>query len=332
MLRIIQSKTSRHQRDRLAAEPGPAAKTGMLECAPFPRPPRRFSPVHTRILDGNAIARELREGLIRRVAALAASGVRPGLAVVQVGHHAASKVYLRNKIKACGEAGVHSEHIELPEAAGEAALLGRIRILNNDARVHGILVQLPLPQRYSVNRVLETIAPAKDVDGFHPTNVGLLAVGNPRFVPCTPLGVMKLLEREGIAPEGRHAVVVGRSNIVGKPMALLLLQKGATVTICNSKTPDLGAMTRQADILVAAAGRPRLVTAGMVKSGAVVIDVGINRLPDGKLAGDVDFQSVLGIASCITPVPGGVGPMTIAMLLENTVMSAERFAAARERA
>jgi len=288
--------------------------------------------VHTRILDGNAIARELREGLIRRVAALAASGVRPGLAVVQVGDHAASKVYLQNKIKACGEAGLHSEHIELPEAAGESALLGRIRILNNDVRVHGILVQLPLPQGYSVDRVIETITPAKDVDGFHPTNMGLLAVGNPRFVPCTPLGVMKLLEREGIVPEGRHVVVVGRSNIVGKPMALLLLQKGATVTICNSRTPDLGAMTRQADILVAAAGRPKLVTAGMVKPGAAVIDIGINRLPDGKLVGDVDFQGVLGIASCITPVPGGVGPMTIAMLLENTVMSAERSAAASERA
>ncbi len=288
--------------------------------------------MHTRILDGNAIARELREGLIRRVAALAASGVRPGLAVVQVGDHAASKVYLQNKIKACGEAGLHSEHIELPEAAGESALLGRVRILNNDARVHGILVQLPLPQGYSVDRVIETITPAKDVDGFHPTNMGLLAVGNPRFVPCTPLGVMKLLEREGIVPEGRHVVVVGRSNIVGKPMALLLLQKGATVTICNSRTPDLGAMTRQADILVAAAGRPKLVTAGMVKPGAAVIDIGINRLPDGKLVGDVDFQGVLGIASCITPVPGGVGPMTIAMLLENTVMSAERSAAASERA
>ena len=225
--------------------------------------------MHTRILDGNATARELREGLIRRVAALAARGVRPGLAVVQVGDHAASKVYLQNKIKACGEAGLHSEHIELPEAAGESALLGRIRILNNDVRVHGILVQLPLPQGYSVDRVIETISPAKDVDGFHPTNMGLLAIGNPRFVPCTPLGVMKLLEREGIVPEGRHAVVVGRSNIVGKPMALLLLQKGATVTICNSRTPDLGAMTRQGDILVAAAGRSKLVTAGMVKPGAL---------------------------------------------------------------
>jgi methylenetetrahydrofolate dehydrogenase (NADP+)/methenyltetrahydrofolate cyclohydrolase len=288
--------------------------------------------VHTRILDGNAIARELREELIRRVAVLAASGVRPGLAVVQVGHHAISKVYLQNKIKACREAGLHSEHIELPEAAGEMALLGCIRILNNDARIHGILVQLPLPRGFSVDRVLETITPAKDVDGFHPTNMGLLAVGNPRFVPCTPLGVMKLLEHEETELEGRHAVVVGRSNIVGKPMALLLLHKGATVTICNSRTPNLGGMTRQADILVAAAGRPKLVTAGMVKPGAVVIDVGINRLPDGRLAGDVDFQGVLGIASCITPVPGGVGPMTIAMLLENTVLSAERSAAARERA
>jgi methylenetetrahydrofolate dehydrogenase (NADP+)/methenyltetrahydrofolate cyclohydrolase len=296
----------------------------------FPAFATSLFPVHTRTLDGNAIARELRGGLTERVATLAATGVRPGLAVVQVGHHAASKVYLRNKIKACGEAGLHCEHIELPEAAGESALLERIRILNNDAGVHGILVQLPLPRGYSVDRVLETIAPAKDVDGFHPTNMGLLVLGNPRFVPCTPLGVMKLLEREGIALEGRHAVVVGRSNIVGKPMALLLLQKGATVTICNSRTPDLGAMTRQADVLVAAAGRPRLVTAGMVKPGAVVIDVGINRLPDGKLVGDVDFQGVLGIASCITPVPGGVGPMTIAMLLENTVMSAERSAAARE--
>src|SRR6266446_4583060 len=200
---------------------------------------------------------------------------------------------------------------------------GRIRILNNDSRVHGILVQLPLPQGYSVDRVIETITPAKDVDGFHPTNMGLLAIGNPRFVPCTPLGVMRLLEHEGIALEGRHAVVVGRSNIAGKPMALLLLQKGATVTICNSRTPDLGAMTRQGDILV---------TAGMVKPGAAVIDIGISRLPDGKLAGDVDFQGVLGIASCITPVPGGVGPMTIAMLLENTVMSAERSAAASEKA
>ena len=281
--------------------------------------------MQTRIIDGNAIARELRVGLIRRVAALAAVGVRPGLAVLQVGNHPASKIYVRNKMKACGEAGLYSEHIELPADADESTLLGRIRMLNDDARIHGILVQLPLPLRFAAERVLETIAPAKDVDGFHPTNMGLLAAGNPRFVPCTPLGVMKILEREGVDPQGRHAVVIGRSNIVGKPAALLLLQKGATVTICNSRTPDLRAMSLQADILVVAAGKPKLVTGGMVKPGAVVIDVGINRLADGKLAGDVDFQGVLGTASCITPVPGGVGPMTIAMLLENTVVSAERF-------
>ena len=288
--------------------------------------------MQTRTIDGNAIARELRVGLIGRVAALAARGVRPGLAVLQVGNHPASRIYVRNKIRACGEAGLYSEHIELAADADESMLLARIRILNNDSRIHGILVQLPLPPGLSAERVLEALAPAKDVDGFHPTNMGLLAVGNPRFVPCTPLGVMKLIEHEEIGVQGRHAVVVGRSNIVGKPVALLLLQKGATVTICNSRTPDLGAMTSQADILVVAAGRPRLVTAGMVKPGAVVIDVGINRLADGKLAGDVDFQSVLGTASCITPVPGGVGPMTIAMLLENTVMSAERASAARSSA
>jgi len=288
--------------------------------------------MQTRTIDGNAIARELRVGLIRRVAALAAGGVRPGLAVIQVGNHPASTVYVRNKIKACGEAGLYSEHIELPAGADESTLLGRIRILNNDTRIHGILVQLPLPPGLSAERVLEALAPAKDIDGFHPTNIGLLAIGNPRFVPCTPLGVMKLIEHEEIAVQGRHAVVVGRSNIVGKPMALLLVQKGATVTICNSRTPDLGAMTSQADILVVAAGKPKLVTAGMVKPGAVVIDVGINRLADGKLIGDVDFQNVLGTASCITPVPGGVGPMTIAMLLENTVMSAERASAARSSA
>jgi len=283
--------------------------------------------MQTRIIDGNAIARELRVGLIRRVAALAARGVRPGLAVLQVGNHPASKIYVRNKMKACGEVGLYSEHIELPADADESTLLERIRTLNRDSRIHGILVQLPLPTGLSAERVLDALAPAKDVDGFHPINMGLLAAGSPRFVPCTPLGVMKLIEHEEIGVQGRHAVVVGRSNIVGKPVALLLLQKGATVTICNSRTPDLGAMTSQADILVVAAGRPRLVTAGMVKPGAVVIDVGINRLADGRLAGDVDFQSVLGTASCITPVPGGVGPMTIAMLLENTVMSAERASA-----
>ena len=292
----------------------------------FPCRPRRSFFVQTRTIDGQAIAREFREGLMRRVGTLASKGVRPGLAVVQVGNHPASKVYVRNKIRACSEVGLHSEHIELPGNTDEEALLERIRGLNNDARIHGILVQLPLPPGFSVDRVQETIAPEKDVDGFHPINVGLLAIGRPRFVPCTPLGVMKLLEHEKIDPDGRHAVVVGRSNIVGKPMALLLLQKGATVTICNSRTPDLGEMTRQADILVVAAGKPLLVTSGMVKQGAVVIDVGINRLADGKLSGDVDFQSVWGTAARISPVPGGVGPMTIAMLIENTLLAAERVA------
>ena len=292
----------------------------------FPCRSRRSSLVHTRTIDGQAIAREFREGLMRRVGALASKGVRPGLAVVQVGNHPASKVYVRNKIRACSEVGLLSEHIELPGNTDEAALLERIRSLNGDARIHGVLVQLPLPPGFSVDRVQETIAPEKDVDGFHPINVGLLAIGRPRFAPCTPLGVVKLLEHEKINPEGQHAVVVGRSNIVGKPMALLLLQRGATVTICNSRTPDLGEMTRQADILVVAAGKPMLVTSGMVKEGAVVIDVGINRLADGKLSGDVDFQSIWGTASRISPVPGGVGPMTIAMLIENTLLAAERVA------
>jgi methylenetetrahydrofolate dehydrogenase (NADP+)/methenyltetrahydrofolate cyclohydrolase len=256
--------------------------------------------------------------------------MRPGLAVIRVGNHPASGVYVRNKISACGEAGIYSQDIQLPEATDESTLLKQIGLLNNDSRIHGILVQLPLPQGFSAERVIEAVSPLKDVDGLHPMNVGLLAIGHPRFVPCTPLGIMKLLDHEGVSVEGRRAVVIGRSNIVGKPMALLLLQKGATVIICNSKTPDLGSMTRQAEILIAAAGRPRLVTADMVMPGAVIIDVGINRLADGKLAGDVDFQSVIGTAGRVTPVPGGVGPMTIAMLLENTIASAERaFAAVR---
>jgi methylenetetrahydrofolate dehydrogenase (NADP+)/methenyltetrahydrofolate cyclohydrolase len=288
--------------------------------------------MQTRIIDGNAIARELRAGLLKRAATLAARGVRAGLAVIRVGNHAASSVYVRNKVTACGEVGIYSQDIHLPDTTDQASLLRQIGTLNDDPRIHGILVQLPLPPGLLAERVLEAISPLKDVDGFHPTNVGLLAIGHPRFVPCTPLGVMKLLEHEGIGLEGRRAVVVGRSNIVGKPMALLLLQNGATVTICNSKTPDLGSMTREADILVVAAGKPRLVTAGMVKRGAVVIDVGINRLADGKLAGDVDFQGLLGTASRITPVPGGVGPMTITMLLENTIASAERALAASQGA
>jgi methylenetetrahydrofolate dehydrogenase (NADP+)/methenyltetrahydrofolate cyclohydrolase len=288
--------------------------------------------MQTRIIDGSAIARELRAGLLKRAAALATRGARAGLAVIRVGNHPASSIYVRNKVKACSEAGIDSQDIQLPDTTDEASLLGQIRSLNDDPRIHGVLVQLPLPPGLSSERVFEAISPLKDVDGFHPTNVGLLAIGHPRFVPCTPFGVMKLLEHEGISAEGRHAVVVGRSNIVGKPMALLLLQSGATVTICHSKTPDLGSMTREAEILVVAAGRPKLITAGMVKPGAVVVDVGINRLADGKLVGDVDFQSLLGTASRITPVPGGVGPMTITMLLENTIASAERALAASRSA
>jgi methylenetetrahydrofolate dehydrogenase (NADP+) / methenyltetrahydrofolate cyclohydrolase len=279
--------------------------------------------MQTRVVDGVSIARELREVLGRRVAALAKIGVRPGVSVIRVGDDPASKIYVRNKIRACGEAGIYSENVELPANVAEPTLLERIRALNDDPRIHGVLVQLPLPRGISAEQVVEAVAPTKDVDGFHPSNMGLLAAGRPRFVPCTPLGVMKILGHEGIGAEGQHAVVVGRSNIVGKPMALLLVQAGATVTICNSRTPDLGAMTRQADILVVAAGRPGLVNGGMIKPGAVVIDVGINRLADGRLAGDVDFQAMIGTASLITPVPGGVGPMTIAMLLENTVAAAE---------
>jgi len=291
---------------------------------------RNMRSMDTRIIDGNAIAREVRGELRSRVEALKSAGVVPGLAVVLVGENPASRVYVRNKGRACADIGLYSEQHDLPASATEAEILERLRQLNADPRIHGILVQLPLPAAIASERVLHAIAPEKDVDGFHPFNVGLLATGQPRFAPCTPAGVMKMLDHEGIAPEGKHAVIVGRSNIVGKPMAMLLLQKSATVTICHSKTQDLGAMTRQADILVVAIGRAKAITGDMVKEGAVVIDVGINRLPQeqgGKLAGDVDFESVLGRASRLTPVPGGVGPMTIAMLLVNTVTAAERSAA-----
>jgi len=283
--------------------------------------------VQTHIIDGNAIARKVRGELQHRVQALRAAGVTPGLAVVLVGENPASRVYVRNKGRACADVGLYSEQHDMPGTSTEAEVLEQVRRLNADPRIHGILVQLPLPAHISGERVLHAIAPEKDVDGFHPLNVGLLATGHPLFAPCTPAGVMAMLDREGIEAQGRHAVVVGRSNIVGKPMALLLLQRNATVTICHSKTRDLGEVTRQADILVVAIGRAKAVNGDMVKPGAVVIDVGINRLPDGKLAGDVDFQSVLGRASHLTPVPGGVGPMTIAMLLVNTVTAAERATA-----
>jgi methylenetetrahydrofolate dehydrogenase (NADP+)/methenyltetrahydrofolate cyclohydrolase len=274
------------------------------------------------ILDGKSLAAATRAALKRKVEALVQRGVRPGLTVIIAGDDPASKVYVRNKTLAAKEIGVRSELIELPGSVTEQALLAHVEKLNDNPEVHGILVQLPLPRHIDSARVLETIAPAKDVDGFHEANLGALMAGRPGVVPCTPLGCMRLIEHAGMKIAGRHAVVIGRSNIVGKPVAMLLLQKDATVTICHSKTPSIEAITRQADILVAAVGRAKLVHAGMVKPGACVIDVGINRLPDGKLAGDVDYDSVKEVAGWITPVPGGVGPMTIAMLLENCLNAA----------
>ncbi len=279
--------------------------------------------VPTRVIDGKALSARLRGAFAERVARLAASGIRPGLAAIEVGENPASRVYVRNKIRACEEIGLHSAHLALPASIPQDELLARIARLNADPAIHGILVQLPLPPQIVAARVLGAVAPAKDVDCFHPENVGLLAAGTARFAPCTPAGVMAMLEAESVNPWAKHAVVVGASNIVGKPLALLLLQKGATVTICNSKTPDLAAHTARADILAVAVGRPKLVTGRMVKPGAAVIDVGINRLPDGKLAGDCDFQSLLGVAGVATPVPGGVGPMTITLLLANTIRAAE---------
>ncbi len=276
-----------------------------------------------RLIDGKALAASVLASLKGAVEALAARGVRPGLAALLAGENAASRVYVRNKTRACAETGVHSEVHEFPESVSESAVLERIAQLNADRRVHGILVQLPLPKQLSAERVLAAVSPAKDVDGFHAANLGALLSGRPGIVPGTPAGVMRLLEHAGVALAGRHAVIVGRSNIVGKPMALLLLQKDATVTICHSKTARLAEITRQADVLIAAAGRPKLVRADMVKPGACVIDVGVNRLADGSLAGDVDFAAVKEVAGCITPVPGGVGPMTVAMLIVSTVRAAE---------
>ena len=278
-----------------------------------------------RIIDGKAISQEVRAEWKLRVDALKLRGITPGLAVIIVGEDAASKVYVGNKIKACAELGIYSEHIELPGDTSEATLLEQIAKLNADPKIHGFLVQLPVPKHIDSNKVLLAISPNKDVDGFHPMNVGELVTGNPQFQPCTPFGVMKLLEKSGVEIEGQHAVVVGRSNIVGKPMALMLLQKNATVTICHSATTDLKAMTLQADVIVAAVGKRNVLTADMVKPGAVVIDVGMNRDDNGKLCGDVDFEGVSQVAGYITPVPGGVGPMTITMLLVNTLEAAERF-------
>ena len=275
-----------------------------------------------RILDGKALAASVRAALKATVGGLAQRGLRPGLAAVLVGDDPASRVYVRNKMRACEETGVHSEMHQFAADASERAVLERIVSLNTDPKVHGILVQLPLPKQVSSERALAAVAPEKDVDGFGAASLGALLAGRAGFVPCTPAGVMRLLEHAGVPLAGRHAVIIGRSTIVGKPMALLLLQQDATVTICHSKTARLAEMTRQADILVAAAGRPRMVGAQMVKPGACVIDVGINRLADGTLAGDVDFAPVREVAGWITPVPGGVGPMTVAMLIENTVRAA----------
>ena len=279
-----------------------------------------------KIIDGAAIAREIRAGLRQRVQTLTARGVRPGLAAILIGDNPASEIYVRNKTRACAEAGVHSELHRFGAGCQEGEVIALIGRLNADAAINGILVQLPLPSQLDADRILQSVAARKDVDGFNWSNLGAIVAGHPRLVPCTPLGVMTMLEQEGVAVEGRNAVVLGRSVIVGKPMALLLIAHGATVTVCNSKTHDLLEHASRADILVAAIGRPGFVDGSMIKPGAVVIDVGINRLPDGKLAGDVDFASASQVASRITPVPGGVGHMTIAMLIANTVTAAERSA------
>jgi len=282
-----------------------------------------------RRIDGTGIARQLRAELAGRAAHLASIGHRPGLAVILVGDDPASRVYVRNKVKACEEAGIRSLLETYAAELSEADLLARIAALNADPTVHGILVQMPLPKHIAPAKVIEAIATTKDVDGFSTESAGRLVAGLPGFRPCTPWGCMKLIESTGIALRGKHAVVIGRSNTVGKPMALMLLQADATVTVCHSRTPDLAAHTRHADVVVAAVGRRNTLTGDMVKPGAVVIDVGMNRDDAGKLCGDVAFAGVEQIAGAITPVPGGVGPMTIAMLLANTVESAERAASAR---
>ena len=276
------------------------------------------------LIDGNLLSQQLRADVAKRAATLAAQGKQPGLAVILVGDNPASQVYVRNKVKACQDNGIYSVMEKYDADMSEEALLARIDALNKDAKIHGILVQLPLPAHINAHKVIEAIAPETDVDGFHISNAGLLMTGQPLFRPCTPYGVMKMLESINYPVRGAHAVVVGASNIVGKPQAMLLLQAGATVTICNSKTRDLGQHTRQADILVVATGKRNIVTADMIKLGAVVIDVGMNRNDEGKLCGDVDFSGAKEVAGYITPVPGGVGPMTITMLLVNTIEAAER--------
>ena len=276
------------------------------------------------LIDGNALSRQLRTEITARARTLKARGITPGLAVVLVGDNPASQVYVRNKVKACEDSGLHSVLEQYDTHMSEAALLARVEALNNDPTIHGILVQLPLPGHIDAQKVIEAISPAKDVDGFHIASAGALMTGMPGFWPCTPYGCMKMLESIGCDLKGKHAVVIGRSNIVGKPMALMLLQKDATVTICHSRTRDLKAQTLQADVIVAAVGKRNVLTADMVKPGAIVLDVGMNRNDEGKLCGDVDFAGVKDVAGYITPVPGGVGPMTITMLLVNTLEAAER--------
>jgi len=276
------------------------------------------------LIDGNALSKQLRAQVAADTARLKAQGLTPGLAVVLVGDNPASQVYVRNKVKACEEAGLHSVLEKYDATLSEAELLARVEALNRDPAIHGILVQLPLPAHIDAQKVIEAISPAKDVDGFHIASAGALMTGMPGFWPCTPYGCMKMLKSIGYSLTGKHAVVIGRSNIVGKPMALMLLQQDATVTICHSRTADLKAQTLQADVIVAAVGKRHVLTADMVKPGAVVLDVGMNRNDEGKLCGDVDFDSVKNVAGYITPVPGGVGPMTITMLLVNTLESAQR--------
>ena len=275
-------------------------------------------------IDGNALSQQLRAQVAHDTAALKAQGLTPGLAVVLVGDNPASQVYVRNKVKACQDAGLHSVLEKYEASLSEADLLARVQALNNDPTIHGILVQLPLPAHIDAQKVIEAISPLKDVDGFHIASAGALMTGAKGFWPCTPYGCMKMLESIGYSLKGKHAVVIGRSNIVGKPMALMLLQQNATVTICHSGTQNLKALTLQADVIVAAVGKRNVLTADMVKPGAVVLDVGMNRNDEGKLCGDVDFEGVSQVANYITPVPGGVGPMTITMLLVNTLESAQR--------
>jgi methylenetetrahydrofolate dehydrogenase (NADP+)/methenyltetrahydrofolate cyclohydrolase len=275
-------------------------------------------------LDGVAASQEIYARLKGRVAALSRAGIHPGLAAVRVGDDPASKIYVRNKVRACDEVGVRSEEVLLPAECSQGEVTAALEKLNRDERVHGILLQLPLPARLDAGVIMQAIVPAKDVDGLTRASLGALLAGQPTFEPCTPAGVMVLLDRAGIAVDRRRAVVVGRSVIVGKPMALMLMARGATVTICHSRTADLAAETRRADILVAATGHPGLITGEMVKPGAAVVDVGISRLDGGKLAGDVDAASAASVAGWLSPVPGGVGPMTVAMLISNTVAAAER--------